>query len=140
MIAFRNELWFCSNFYPCEIEYEGIVYPSSEHAYQAAKTLDKDLRLLIKDLEKPGQTKKLGKKIVLRENWDTIKVDIMKDILNIKFKNPELLQKLKATGTKTLTEQNEWHDNFWGVCTCLKCPKMGRNMLGLLLMDIRDKI
>ena len=140
MIAFRNELWFCSNFYPCQVEFENITYPSSEHAFQAAKTLDLKIRKQIRDLEKAGDTKKMGHTIKLREDWEEVKVDVMKKILINKFKkDSELWLKLKATGTKTLVEYNEWHDNFFGSCTCVKCGNKGKNVLGMLLMDIRDR-
>ena len=35
---FDGEFAFLSNFWECEVEFDGIVFPSVEHAYQAAKT------------------------------------------------------------------------------------------------------
>ena len=37
---FQNQHRFLSNFWRAEVVHEGIAYPSAEHAYQAAKTLD----------------------------------------------------------------------------------------------------
>ena len=42
---FNGDYIFLSNFYPVEVEYNGILYPSVEHAYQAQKTLNEDIRL-----------------------------------------------------------------------------------------------
>ena len=58
--GFNNPYDFLSNFYACETEYEGQWYPTSEHAFQAAKTLDKDLRIFIKMAPTPGEAKKRG--------------------------------------------------------------------------------
>ena len=47
MIKFSrsNEKYGCfSNFYPCSVEYGGIVYPNSECAWQSLKTLDMEKR------------------------------------------------------------------------------------------------
>ena len=43
---FQGDYRFLSNFHPAEVEMDGIKYPSVEHAYQAAKSLDKDERIL----------------------------------------------------------------------------------------------
>src|SRR3954468_6821071 len=42
--SFQGEYRFLSNFWPAGVEFEGITYPTAEHAYQAAKTLDVALR------------------------------------------------------------------------------------------------
>lgn len=73
--------------------------------------------------------------MALRDNWDLVKVDIMSDICYAKFhQNPELLELLLATGSKKLVEGNTWGDTFWGVC-----HGEGANMLGKILMAIRDR-
>jgi hypothetical protein len=40
--SFHNEYRFLSNFYPAEVSFEGLVFPTVEHAYVAAKTTDID--------------------------------------------------------------------------------------------------
>ena len=47
---FQGKYRFLSNFYPCDIVYEGIQYPSTEHAYQAAKTLDTERGIKMLDI------------------------------------------------------------------------------------------
>ena len=41
---FVDEYYFLSNFYECPVEYNGIVYGNNEAAFQAQKTMDKNLR------------------------------------------------------------------------------------------------
>lgn len=134
---FKGELRFLSNFYPVDIEFDGLVYPSVEHAYVAAKTLDPFLRSCISDVPTPGQVKRMGRDIALRPDWDEVKVRIMDTLITKKFENPELRKKLLDTGDLNLVEFNEWGDTFWGVCS--KTGK-GRNTLGILLMNLRDRI
>lgn len=133
--SFKNEYRFLSNFHSVEIEQEGVVYPSSEHAYMAMKTTDENLRKEISKLKTPREAKKFGRKIILRDNWDDLKISYMEEILKKKFSNPELKEKLKATGNQELVEGNTWGDVFWGVCNGI-----GQNNLGKILMKIRDEI
>ena len=37
---FDGKFRFLSNFYPSPIFYDGILYPTVEHAFQAAKTVN----------------------------------------------------------------------------------------------------
>lgn len=132
---FRHEYAFLSNFYPVSIEFEGSVYAAVEDAFQAAKTLDPKERMLIQLCQTPGDAKRCGRKVTLRDNWDEIKVDIMYQLLQKKFTNPTLRQKLLATGDAQLVEGNNHGDVFWG-----QVNGQGQNHLGLLLMRIRDEI
>ena len=134
---FRGEYRFLSNFAPCEITYEGITYPTTEHAYQAAKTPDKEEKLRISKLSTPGQAKRAGGKLSLPTNWFEISTYIMKDILYIKFSMEPFKTQLLATGTEFLAEGNTWGDLFWGVDLA---TGEGQNVLGFLLMELRDMI
>jgi len=139
--SFTGEYNFLSNFAPCDISYEGITYLSAEAAFQAAKCADKQNRFKFQHLE-PGEAKRLGKKINLRPDWITVKVDIMREIIQIKFSsNSDFKEKLLKTEDAELIEGNTWHDNFWGSCECDRCNhKPGKNMLGNLLMEYRKEI
>lgn len=65
----------------------------------------------------------------------------MLDALRLKFANEDLGYKLQETGDKWLEEGNDWHDNYWGVCHCIKCQDiMGKNHLGKLLMKVRKEM
>lgn len=132
---FESEYRFLSNFWKCTIEYEGIIYPSTEHAYQAQKTLDTEMRIKISQAKTEAQAKKIGDLIKKREDWNDIKLQVMEDLLRIKFKIPELRQLLIDTGTQELVEGNWWKDYYWGVCN-----GKGKNYLGKLLMKLRREI
>lgn len=138
---FWGYYWFLSNFYVVEdmVVLDGVSYRSVEHAYQAAKTLDAEERNEIRLAAKPGTAKKLGRSVSLRPDWEDVKMDIMRELLHQKFSNEERRERLKATTPHELVEQNSWHDNFWGRCSCIDCMWRPRyNNLGKLLMEIRD--
>ena len=78
--SFAGEYRFLSNFYPCSVELDGETYPSVEHAYQAAKTLDMEERTVLRTTGPANIVKKLGKRVTMRPNWDQIKVSIMADL------------------------------------------------------------
>ena len=87
----------------------------------------------------PGKAKRLGRRATIREDWDDIKSVVMRYIVAQKFtQNPELMQMLRDTCTAELIEGNNWHDNVWGICQCPKCENTGQNLLGKILMEIRD--
>lgn len=138
--CFEREYAFLSNFYPSPIEYEGIKYPTVEAAFQAAKTPDMHMKVAIATAEHPGKAKRMGRKVVLCEDWEEIKDKVMEDCLRLKFSNPILREKLLATGDEELEEGNWWHDNYWGSCYCSRCGDVGKNKLGYLLMKIRKEI
>lgn len=135
-MKFRDEYAFLSNFYPVKISYKGIVWPSVEHAFQAAKTNDPHEKLTILQAPTPGQAKRLGRKVTLRPEWDSIKVAVMREIVFRKFFDAEngLYKKLISIWDE-IVEENEWGDTFWGVCN-----GVGSNHLGKILMDVRARI
>jgi ribA/ribD-fused uncharacterized protein len=135
--SFSGQYDFLSNFYPCKVLYDDILYPSAEHAYVAAKTLDQTTRKMIaQDIATAGQAKKFGRNLDLRTDWDKIKVNEMRKILESKFSDEHLMTLLWATKPAELIEGNVWNDRFWG-----QCPVgIGQNHLGKLLMSIRDDI
>lgn len=132
--SFSGEFDFLSNFSPSVVHFEGMEFNSVEHAYQAAKTLDKDLRLKIRNAKSPAAAKKMGKSVELRADWESIKLDVMFGLLKEKFAIPEYRQLLLDTSTAELIEGNWWGDQFWGVCR-----GKGKNHLGKLLMRIREE-
>jgi hypothetical protein len=109
-------------------------YPSLEHAFQSAKTLIKSEKEFIQKAKSPSQAKRLGKIVKLRPDWESVKLDIMRDLIMIKFSDLDLRDKLIVTGTEKLIEGNTWGDKYWGVC-----DGVGKNWLGKLLMEVREK-
>lgn len=133
---FDEEYAFLSNFYDSPIEKDGITYPTNEHFFQAMKTLDEKERKAIAAAETPGKAKRMGRRVNLREDWEAVKVDVMREGLLLKFTTYfELAQKLIATGDAMLVEGNWWNDTFWGVCNGVGC-----NTLGKLLMQLREEL
>src|SRR5690348_4795118 len=76
---FQGDNRFLSNFWPAEVIYEGITYPTAEHAYQAAKTLDPEQRKKIAALKTPSEAKTAGRSLKLRDDWETAKFTVMED-------------------------------------------------------------
>ena len=131
---FKGQYDFLSNFFMRAIIWEGVEYPSSEHAYQSAKTLDRVIRHRIANLPTAAKAKAAGKRLVVRDDWEVVKVDVMRDIVATKFRqHPDLAEQLLATGTAELREGNTWGDIFWGV----NKYGTGSNWLGRILMDLR---
>jgi ribA/ribD-fused uncharacterized protein len=136
--SFEGEFEFLSNFHPSEIVWCGISFPTVEHAFQASKGEVEGMARFAA-LPTPGKAKREGQKLTKPESWEIAKVPVMLTLLRRKFQIPELREKLLATGNKALIEGNNWHDTFWGVCTCPNC-EWGKNVLGELLMQVREEI
>ena len=139
---FGGDNRFLSNFAMAPVTLDGVEYPSVEHAYQAAKTLDAGERQMILQASTPALAKKMSRKLSRRPDWPEVKVDIMRELLRQKFQgHPDLRELLVATGEAELVEGNTWHDNFWGSCRCSKCATSpGQNWLGRLLMEMREQL
>lgn len=134
--SFNNEFAFLSNFYSSPIVYEGIEYPTVEHAFQAAKTFDFETRVKIAAAATPGQAKRLGRSVTLRSDWEQVKDSIMEELVRRKFQSStSLCLQLWSTGDRELIEGNTWNDIYWGVCN-----GVGRNQLGKTLMKIREEL
>lgn len=123
-----------------EIIYEDAKYPSAEHAFQAAKCIYDDDRDKIRKAKSPSIAKKIGRSIKIVDNWENKKRTVMFEILEIKFRNSDLRQSLIQTGIQEIVEHNNWHDVYWGVCDCQRHKSRGKNMLGILLEEIRANI
>ena len=138
--SFSGDYAFLSNFYPSPIVVhitanDTAIAPTVEHYFQYMKTLSDEEGFDILAAATPGEAKRLGRKCNLRKDWESIKDFVMLDALRDKFSDPELKAKLLATGNEFLVEGNHWGDTYWGVCN-----GKGRNMLGSLLMKVREEI
>ena len=118
ILEFRGATRWLSNFHEARTSYERIVYPTSEHAFVAAKTLDLALREQIRKCPTAAAAKRMGRVLALRPGWDGMSERVMREVVYDKFKRaPELGQRLVATSPKRLAEGNDWHDTKWGACT-----------------------
>ena len=132
---FHGDFLFLSNFYEHEFWWNGLFWKSSEHAYQASKTLNEAWVTKIQHAKTPGESKKLGRQCPYRDDWDEIKLLTMYRILEAKFEDRRMRQMLLATEDAILIEGNTWGDTFWGVC-----DGRGYNALGTQLMILREHL
>lgn len=133
--SFRNEFQYLSNFYEAPVAYNGLTYRNNEAAFQAQKTLDEKKRMFFTQM-KPSEAKSAGRRVILRKDWEDVKISIMHDIVEAKFRqNPSLAAKLISTGSVYLEEGNTWGDKTWGTV-----DGKGANNLGRILMDVREEL
>jgi ribA/ribD-fused uncharacterized protein len=140
--TFHGEHSFLSNFYPSPLTYEGMEYPTLEHAYQAAKTPDQAERLKMKAVATPGAAKKMGTRVKRRKDWFAVNLGIMTDLIRQKFtRYPDLKEWLLATEDRELIEGNDWGDDFFGMVKDGKTGEWrGENHLGKMLMLVRAEL
>jgi ribA/ribD-fused uncharacterized protein len=134
-MQFKGEYAFLSNFYPSPIQVpvNGDLwpFPTVENAYQATKSRDPYHWVIIGRMT-PAHAKRAGRKILLRPNWDKLKLPIMEELVRLKFLDPKLRLMLNATGDIDIIEHNTWGDTYWGVYR-----DRGYNHLGEILMRVR---
>lgn len=134
---FRGEYFFLSNFYEAPVTYRGLTYGSNEAAFQAQKCMTETERAEFTAL-RPSDSKRMGRRVRLRPDWEDVKIGIMEDIVRAKFtQNADLKAMLLATGEAELEEGNNWNDTFWGVH---KSNGRGLNHLGRILMKVRAEL
>jgi len=133
--GFQGEYAWLSNFWPCKVVIGGWEFESAENAYQASKSNQlKDWSAILKMT--PGQAKRYGRKIHIHwSDWDNDRLEIMREIIEIKFQDPDLRTLLIATEEAEIIEENIWGDTFWGVCN-----GVGKNHLGKILMEVRTNL
>ena len=135
--SFHGEYRWLSNFWPARVFFDGFWYASVEHAYQAAKTVSDIEREMMRAATKPGEAKRLGRRVTVRSDWDDIKLKVMEELVRQKFnRHPTLAAKLVATDDAELVEGNGWGDRFWGVSP-VGSTGTGFNHLGRILMKVR---
>ena len=138
---FSGPFKFLSNFFWSELSFEGLTYPSVEHAFQAAK-LPEDQQRKSWGFTNPtlsfGEAKRLGRQVPLRDDWKEIREEVMAECLRAKFETPQLREKLLLTGDRELIDGHSGSpDLIWGY----HIPsKKGENRLGILLMELRYEL
>lgn len=144
-LAFCSEDSWLSNFFPCEIDISGMKFQSAEHAYQYARSMrlgDPQLAAMIHRSKNAKAAKSLSSNLISNDEWDHDKIDVMRKINEEKFlQNPELCQKLVATGQTILIEATT--DGYWGAKAVINSKAirtgtwMGANFMGKILMETR---
>lgn len=133
--SFSGEHYFLSNFYEAPVLYDGITYKNSEAAFQAQKCADQADRQKFAGLN-ATEARHLGREIILRRDWERVKMSLMREIVQAKFmQNPRLAELLLATDDAYLEEGNTWGDRTWGTV-----DGIGANHLGRILMEVREEL
>jgi ribA/ribD-fused uncharacterized protein len=135
-----NLAWAFSNFSAHPVEAYGMKWKTSEHLYQALKFLphDYDYAMKIHYSKSPMQAKILGnsREHPLRQDWEEVKNDIMYYCVLAKIlQHPEIEEYLLSTGSSELIEDSPT-DYYWGIGR----KGTGKNMLGVTLMKIRERL
>ncbi len=127
-----------SNFALYEIQLRGKSWPTTEHFFQAMKFEDRKYQEGIRKANSPMLAARMGRdrKRKLRRDWERVKVGIMREAVEAKFRqHVELREMLLATEDARLVEHTD-NDDFWGDGG----DGSGRNELGRILMAVRDAL
>lgn len=138
ILFYEGEYYMFSNFAAFAVTYNGRVWMTSEHAYQAAKFDDESVVTLIHQALSAHDSKKVAHTYLskVRENWENVKITVMEDIVRAKIaQHPYIREKLLATGNRQIIEDSH-KDAFGGRGIDYK----GRNELGEVWMRIREEI
>lgn len=131
--SFTGDYFFLSNFYEVPVKYQNLIFQNTEAAFHSMKD---PKRMKEFTTLNPSEAKKLGRQVSLRKDWETIKDQIMYEVVYAKFsQHKDLKEKLLNTGNAELIEGNTWHDQYWGVFN-----GFGKNQLGKILMQVRTEL
>lgn len=136
--SLRAEYGYLSNFWPAPITLKGVVWPTSEHYFQAQKFAGTAHEEAIRQAPSPMIAARMGRSRArpLRSDWDAVKEQIMLEALRAKFgQHVDLAARLRATGDALLIERNA-RDGYWADGG----DGRGLNRLGALLMRVRDEM
>jgi hypothetical protein len=125
-----------SNFSADMLMLDGVDWPTVEHYYQAMKHDDPEFREQIRACHSPKDAKNLARTRPMREMWNDDRIGVMRTALRAKFSQHAVLKlMLLLTGDAILVDESPW-DSFWGCGS----DGFGKNMLGLMLMDLRQEL
>jgi len=137
ILFYENEFYVFSNFSSFAVKWKGKLYMTSEHAYHSEKFEDENLKEQIRNARSAHVALKIteANKDKYRDDWDEIKLKVMKEILRAKVEqHPYIKKKLIESGDKKLIEDS-WRDSYWGWGS----NKDGENHLGKLWMEVRNE-
>lgn len=131
-----------SNLYRRELVFEGEIFATSEHAYQAGKARKPAVRKWLMQAPSPSLLAMAAHGLYywdVTPGWSTTKFDRMRSVLRAKFtQHADLRELLLSTGDARLVESATVDNDvnrLWG-----EVNGTGRNMLGVLLMEIRAEL
>ncbi|RHZ57323.1 hypothetical protein Glove_390g11 [Diversispora epigaea] len=129
-----------SNFYKCNVTIDGKVWSTTEHFFQAQKFPDQPtVQEEIRQLTQPRDAARQGRtQTGLRSDWEQVKDDVMRTALRAKFTQHEDLKELLLNTNNSKLVEASPTDSYWG--NAEKNGIKGKNMLGILLMEIREEL
>lgn len=133
----KDKYGILSNFARSPILLKGKLWPSVEHYFQAQKFAGTKYEDEIRTAISPAAAAFMGRdrSKPLRLDWESVKLEIMREALWAKFtQHRKLRELLLATGDAVLVEHTR--NNYWGDGG----NGSGRNMLGRLLMETRARL
>ena len=125
-----------SNFAHFPIRIGKRTWPTTEHYFQAMKFKAKSDQEEIRKANSPMLAARMGRdrKRTLRKDWESAKVNVMREALTAKFtQHANLRELLLSTGDAKIIEHTS-NDDYWGDGGDGK----GKNMLGQLLVNVRS--
>lgn len=147
-LAFATANAYLSNFYRCDVRYNGILFDSSERAYQherCKRLKAPEAAQQVLEARGPQDCKRISGYIDSNNEWDSQKREVMKSIVSAKFAQNEMLTNaLLLTGNKNLIEATT--DMFWGAAAVIGSKLLkngtwkGRNELGTILTEVREDL
>lgn len=134
----KNAYGEFSNFALFPIVIEGILWPTSEHYYQAQKFIEPELKERIRLAVSPFLAAQIGRdpQLPLRKDWLSIKDEAMFTALTAKFSQYNILKDLLQSTNMAHIYEHTKNDCYWGDCG----DRTGLNKLGEQLMQIRSEI
>ncbi len=150
---FKGQYEFLDPAYYCLAEYDGVIYNSAEAAFLASQFDDHYFRSMFRNPALPiWRARDLSKKLQRRRGWTPeLSLEVMGQVTLDKFsRTAKLRTALLASGEERIVAENNWHEQFWGCCTCAthpgkygrrsSCSVSGCNHLGEVLMAVREQL
>ena len=136
---YPKEFYIFDNFSAFQVQYNGTVFPTSEHAFQATLFVKTNPEIFekIKNAKSAHDAQKIAIENIDKSDpkWDEKKIAVMKDILRNKInQHPYVLKKLQQTRKRKIIEDS-WRDPIWGWGK----DKDGQNLLGQIWMELREE-
>ncbi len=134
---YETSYFVFSNFSAHAVLFEGVMYPTAEHAFQAQKFTDEHLRKQVQKCPSPLAAWELAHKLKSqqRADWGDVKVAILTNIVRAKVQqNADVKTALVQTHSEKIVELNP-NDSFWGNGSDGK----GQNQMGKILMSVRQE-
>jgi N-glycosidase YbiA len=135
---YTPEFYVFNNFSAHAIEFGNKLYPTAEHAYQAAKCTDPKGKEEIRHARSPILAKRLANetyRAARDPNWSHKKLAVVEEILRAKLaQHAEAREALRNSGDEEIIEDSPT-DYFWGA----GADGSGQNMLGKIWMRIREE-